>query len=137
MHSTEILFPMFALVGLTFSVLLLIPIVRLRAGFAGKVTPGDFALGESERVPEKTRLPNRNYMNLLEMPVLFYAACITLYVTNTADHAAAVIAWVYVGLRFLHSVIHLSYNHVFHRLGVFATSNLVLAGLWLKLFFAL
>lgn len=137
MHSTEILLPMFGLVGLTFSVLLLIPIARLRAGAAGKVTASDFSLGESARVPEKTRLPNRNYMNLLELPVLFYAACITFYATNTADHAAVVIAWVYVGLRVLHSIVHLSYNHVFHRLAVFATSNFVLGGLWLKLFFAL
>lgn len=137
MHSTEILLPMFALVGLTFSVLLMIPIARLRAGIAGQVTIGDFALGESERVPEKTRLPNRNYMNLLELPVLFYAVCLTFYVTNTADDFAVKIAWAYVSLRVLHSIIHLSYNRVFHRLAVFATSNLVLAGLWLKLFFEL
>jgi hypothetical protein len=136
MHSTQILFPMFALVGLTFTVLLMIPIARFRAAFAGKVTAGDFAFGESPRVPPETQLPNRNYMNLLEAPVLFYAACLTLYVTNTADRTALIIAWTYVALRALHSIIHLSYNNVIHRLTVFATSNFVLAGLWLRIVLA-
>jgi hypothetical protein len=35
-------------------------------------------------------------------------------------------AWAYVALR----VIHLSYNHVLHRLAAFATSNVVLVSLW-------
>jgi hypothetical protein len=133
MHPTQILFPAFALVGLTFTVLLMIPIARFRAAFAGKVTAADFAFGESLRVPPETALPNRNYMNLLEVPVLFYVACLTLYVTSTADRTALVIAWAYVGLRALHSMIHLSYNNVVHRLTVFAVSNVVLAVLWLRL----
>lgn len=137
MHSNQILFPMLALVGLTFSVLLMIPVARFRAAFAGKVTANDFALGESARVPPETQLPNRNYMNLLELPVLFYVACLTLYVTKTADDTALIIAWVYVALRAVHSTIHLSYNNVFHRLAVFATSNVVLSVLWLRLLLAL
>src|SRR6478752_6823303 len=106
MHSTQILFPMFALVALTFVVLLQIPIARFRAAFAGKVTATDFRLGESVRVPPETALPNRNYMNLLELPVLFYVACLSLYVTHRVDAAAVIIAWLYVVLRAVHSLIH-------------------------------
>lgn len=47
------------------------------------------------------------------------------------------LAWVYVVLRGIHSLIHLSYNHVFHRFAVFATSNVVMALLWLNLLLAL
>jgi hypothetical protein len=49
-------------------------------------------------------------MNLLELPVLFYVACLSLYVTGRGDQTALAIAWIYVGLRALHSLIHLSYN---------------------------
>src|ERR1700742_1233472 len=98
MHSSQILQPMFALVALTFFVLLQIPLARFRAAFAGKVTADDFRLGESARVPEQTRLPNRNYMNLLELPVLFHVACLGLYVTDRGDATACAIAWVYVAL---------------------------------------
>jgi len=137
MHSVDILYPMFGLVGLTFVVLLQIPITRFRAAFAGRVTPNDFRLGESSDVPEGVRLPNRNYMNLLELPILFYVACLALYVTERADAGMCTLAWVYVGMRALHSLIHLTYNNVIHRLSVFALSNFVLATLWIRFFLSL
>ena len=72
-EKMSILFPMLALASLTFAVLLLIPVRRFRAGFAGQIVADDFRYGESARVPPEVALPNRNLMNLLELPVLFYA----------------------------------------------------------------
>jgi hypothetical protein len=51
------------------------------------------------------------------------------------DGYALTIAWVYVGLRAVHSFIHLTYNNVRHRLIPFAVSNFVLATFWMHLFF--
>lgn len=82
-------------------------------------------------VPPHVSLPNRNYMNLLELPVLFYVAGILIYVTGGATPAMLMTAWVYVGLRVLHSLIHLTYNHVIQRMLVFAASNVVLVALWM------
>jgi hypothetical protein len=127
-----ILYPMVALAALTFVVLLLIPIARFRAGFRGQVKVKDFRYGESANVPGEVSLPNRNLMNLLEMPVLFYVVCIAFYVTRTADAAAVYGAWAYVALRAAHSVVHLAYNNVFHRLGVYAASNVLLLALWIR-----
>lgn len=137
MHSVDILYPMFCLVALTFIVLLQIPIMRFRAALAGRVTTSDFRLGESADVPDWVRLSNRNYMNLLELPVLFYVGSLALYVTDRADALVCTLAWVYVALRALHSLIHLTYNHVIHRLSVFALSNFVLATIWLRFFLSL
>ena len=116
MEPARILYPMLALVALTFVVLLRIPYVRFRAAGRGQVTVADFRYGESPNVPGEVSLPNRNLMNLLEMPVLFYAGCLAFYVAGAVDWSAVVLAWVYVALRAAHSVIHLSYNNVFHRL---------------------
>lgn len=116
---------------LTFVVLGFIPARRFRAVFAGQVTAEDFALGESARVPGHVSLANRNYMNLLELPMLFYAACLALFVTGTVDGLALGFAWAYVALRAVHSLIHVTYNKVVHRLVLFAVSNFVLMGLWL------
>ena len=77
-----IFLPMGALALLTFLVLILIPFRRFRAGFAGQVTAADFRFGESARVPGEVSIPNRNYMNLLEMPMLFYVICLMLYVSH-------------------------------------------------------
>ncbi|MEK6243068.1 MAG: MAPEG family protein [Pseudomonadota bacterium] len=137
MDKTSILFPMVALAALTFAVLLLIPLRRFRAGFAGQVVVDDFKYGESERVPPEVSIPNRNMMNLLELPVLFYVACLTYFVTERIDDAALTLAWAYVGLRVAHSAIHLTYNRVRHRLVAFAVSNVVLIMFWTHLFRAL
>jgi hypothetical protein len=123
-----------ALAALTFLVLILIPIARFRAAFAGKVTAEDFKLGESQRVPPRTSLPNRNLMNLLEMPVLFYVLCLICLTTHHIDATLVTAAWIYVGLRAVHSLVHITYNNVFHRLTVYATSNLLLTLMWVYVF---
>ena len=132
-----ILFPMVGLATLTFAVLLLIPVRRFRAGRAGQVAYDDFRYGESPRVPPEVALPNRNMMNLLELPVLFYVACLVIYVADRVDTTLLALAWTYVGLRLVHSAIHLTYNRVRHRLIAFGASNIVLVTLWTNLLRAL
>ena len=130
MRNFAILYPMFALAAWTMIVLLLIPAIRIRAALRGEVRPADFRYGESATVPAEVSVPNRNYMNLLELPMLFYVVCLILYVIAGATHLAVAIAWTYVALRVLHSLIHLTYNHVIHRLAVFALGSTVLTVLW-------
>jgi len=134
MPQEAIFAPMGAMALLTFVVLGLIPAARFRAVFARQVTPDDFKLGESPRVPAAVALPNRNFMNLLELPVLFYVAGLMYYVAGRVDQTALALAWTYVGLRAIHSVIHLSYNNVVHRLTAYAISNAVLAAFWIVFF---
>lgn len=128
------LLPIGALALLTFFVLLQIPIRRLYAGFIGKVIPEDFKFGESKNVPQWVAIANRNYMNLLEIPLLFYLICLIQYLTGSNDPLNFQLTWIYVGLRSLHSVIHLTYNNVIHRLIIFAMSNLILFGIWVNYF---
>jgi hypothetical protein len=101
------------------------------------VTPDDFRYGESARVPPEAILPNRNLMNLLELPVLFYLASLMVYVIDKGDALFLWLAWAYVALRVLHSAIHLTYNKVLHRMLAFAASNFVLAIIWLRLLLVL
>ena len=130
MRNLDVLYPVFALAAWTFLVLLLIPFVRVRSVRRREIGPNDFKYGESSAVPPNVSIPNRNYMNLLEMPMLFYVICVVLYVTGGASHLAVLVAWAYVALRVVHSLIHLSYNHVLHRLAAFTLSNTALVSLW-------
>ena len=77
-------------------------------------------------MPRDVSIPNRNYMNLLELPMLFYVVCIVLYVTAGASIATIALAWAFVVLRVVHSLIHLTYNRVLHRLAAFTASNAAL-----------
>ena len=130
MRSIDILCPVFTLAAWTFLVLLLIPFVRVRSVRRREIGPNDFKYGESQAVPPSVSIPNRNYMNLLELPMLFYVVCVILYVTAGASRVAIFVAWAYVALRVVHSLIHLTYNHVLHRLSAFTLSNAALVSLW-------
>ena len=134
MPQELIFIPMGAMALLTFTVLGMIPARRFRAAFAGRVRPDDFKFGESAAVPGDVSIPNRNYMNLLELPMLFYVGGLMYYVAGRLDEAALIVAWVYVALRATHSAIHLTYNNVIHRLIPFALSNFVLLAFWVLFF---
>ncbi len=132
-----ILWPMAAMAALTFFVLSLMPMFRVGDVVAGRAASHDFKYGESDKVPEKTRLYNRNYMNLLELPVLFYVVCCILYMTDTLAAGELYLAWAFVAFRALHTVLHLTVNWVVVRLGLFAGSAFSLVVLWLWTFWNL
>ena len=131
MRAEAIFGPVSALALWTGVVLMMTGARRILAVRAGRLRSHAFRLGESAEVPEDVAVPNRNLMNLLEMPVLFYVACIAFYVTRRVNTGVVVMAWVYVGLRLVHSAIHLTSNHVGRRLLAFALSNFVLVALWI------
>jgi hypothetical protein len=128
----QILFPMGTLAFLTFLVLLFIPLRRFRVAFAGWRGADNSKSSEPE-APDVS-LANRNYTNLLELPLLFYVVCLMFYTTDRVEESALLLAWLYVGLRALHSAIHITYNNVNHRITVFALSNFALIWLWVLFF---
>lgn len=134
MNQAAIFFPVFALAGWTFAILLLIPYKRIKAVALKQLVADDFKLGESKNVPPSVSLPNQNYINLLELPVLFYVVCLVLYVTKNVDALVIYLAWTYVGFRLIHSVVHLTSNHIFQRFCVFAISAFILIAMWVKAF---
>jgi hypothetical protein len=106
---------------------------RVRAALSGRVPREAFRLGESSDVPPDISLVNRNFMNLLEAPVLFYVVCISLYMTHQVNAPIVAVAWLYVLLRVVHSFIHLTSNRIVHRLLAHALSNITLLAMWLWL----
>lgn len=137
MSKADILWPIGAMALLTFCALGLMPIRRIGATLRKEITSDDFRYGESARVSGHVSIPNRAMMNLLELPVLFYVICVASYMTDSVGSAILYLAWLYVSLRIVHTVIHLSYNKVLHRLIAFAASNVVLIAMWVIFFVGL
>jgi hypothetical protein len=131
MRAESIFTPMLVLVFWTFVIMLLLGYKRWSAGFAGRVKAGYFKVGESEKVPDDVKVVSRNFSNLFEMPVLFYAFCISTYAVNQVTQTLVILAWCYVGLRIVHSVIHVTYNHVNQRFMVYAVSCMLLLAMWI------
>jgi hypothetical protein len=70
-----------------------------------------------------------NYNHLHEAPTLFYAVAIVLAIIGQGDGLNATIAWIYVGLRVLHSLWQATVNRVMVRFLLFALSSLALIAL--------
>jgi hypothetical protein len=94
---------------------------------------------KAEKLPAFVQWPADNFNNLLEQPTQFYAVILGLSLLEIKNKRTVGLAWSYVGLRLLHSIIHVSTNNVSLRFPVFAASSISLLGLtaeaaW-KLFF--
>jgi hypothetical protein len=70
-----------------------------------------------------------NYNHLLEQPTLFYAIAITLAVSGGGHRWSLWLAWGYVGLRVLHSLIQATSNVVRWRFLVFSLASVLLLAL--------
>ena len=82
--------------------------------------------GKASALPDEVSYPAHNLVNLFELPVAFYVVCVVLYVVGGVGLAEIVAAWVYVLLRFMHSVVQCTFNHVMLRFTLYALSSLVL-----------
>ena len=76
--------------------------------------------------PESVRYAGNNLRNLFELPVIFIAICLFIYVTGATDKFYLNAAWLYVGLRAVHSLIHITVNRVNGRFLVWFVSCVVL-----------
>jgi hypothetical protein len=85
-----------------------------------------------ELLPEEANIGSEHFINLFEMPVLFYLLCICLFITNTISDFYIIGTFTFVALRYLHTFIHLSYNNVMHRFISYIISSLILWVLWLN-----
>lgn len=72
-----------------------------------------------------------NFRNLFEVPMLFFALAAIALAVGYVPQWLVACAWIFVVLRVLHSLIHCTYNKVYHRLGVFLASFVLLAGMWI------
>ncbi|MEL6927995.1 MAG: MAPEG family protein [Cyanobacteria bacterium J06600_6] len=65
--------------------------------------------------PPSVSNPSDNLKNLFEIPVLFYALVIYLFVTQQVDIVHIYTAWIFVFFRTLHSIVHCTFNLVILR----------------------
>ncbi|MCZ6500030.1 MAG: MAPEG family protein [Gammaproteobacteria bacterium] len=129
----EIIYPLFAMFALTIFVAYRMAYLRIAAAKSGQINPRFFKTYQGYEEPEYLRVISRHVINLYEMPVLFYLVGILILQTGQTSVLTLSLAWAYVGLRYIHSYIHLGSNKLMHRLRVFALSSFVLIALWLTL----
>ena len=126
----SILYPMFAMMGLTLFCIARLGYLRFAAVKQKEVNPRFYSLYRGYEEPEKLAACSRHVVNLFEAPILLYVLGITAFVTEQTGSIAVTLAWAYVGLRFIHSYVHLANNVVIVRFRLFGISMIVLMVLW-------
>ena len=124
--------PMMAMIFWTFILLISIFLNRVRAVKSGRVPAHYFKTLQGE-APDDIVKGTRHFANLFEIPVLFYVACLFSLQMKMESRLLIAMGWLFVVCRIVHSLIHLGYNKVTHRLGVFLLSNIALLAIWVRI----
>ena len=130
MIGMEILKPVIVLGGWTMVMWLWMYITRLPAMSAAKIDSKTLVGGTGQTLdavlPAKTQWIAHNYNHLHEAPTVFYAVALVLAMIGQGDGFNATIAWAYVGLRVVHSLVQVTSNRVIVRFAIFVLSSLAL-----------
>lgn len=76
---------------------------------------------------------SRNFDNQFQMPMLFIFAVLFTLHFGLADLVFVLLAALFVALRLLHTVVHITSNHVRMRFNLFLLSCVVLWSFWIRL----
>lgn len=131
MSQTAIFWPMIALTFLIYCVYALLFVRRRQSVTSGQAKVHEFIIPTKE--PEISATTIRNLNNLYELPMLFYAVCLSLYAVNGVSFLAVLIAWLFVGTRIAHTLIHVTSNRLRYRQPIFTLGFILNGVLWVIL----
>jgi hypothetical protein len=124
---TSMLTPVLALIVWSLIVWIWMYATRIPAIQAAKIdTQSAQHPGSLDRLPSSVRQVADNYNHLMEQPTIFYAMVFYIVLAAHSDQPHIYLAWAYVGLRVVHSLIQNTINIVTLRFSVFALSTFVL-----------
>ena len=134
MSFNPILLPLLAMAGLTFLVWIYLFALRIPEIQQKGIRPDKLRdRAEAHKLLNVSAAASNNLKNLFELPVLFYVATLLAMVLLIQDVLLIRLAWGFVILRIIHSVIHCTYNGVMHRFIVYFVSGLFLLLMWVRL----
>lgn len=118
--------PFFAMIFLTIIVWIYLCFRRVHF-----IKTSQFPLDKLKRSEELARAsppavlnPSDNLKNLFEVPVLFYAISLYLFVTKQVDSTYVITAWIFFVFRVLHSAVHCTINIILVRFYLYLISSI-------------
>lgn len=131
MHPSPLLTPIVALVAWSLVMMGWMAARRIPAARAAKIQMPVGSRGQDldRKLPPEAGWAGQNYMHLMEQPTLFYAIVLALVLMGFDHPINQILAWAYVALRVVHSIVQATYNRVGHRFTLFALSSFCLIAL--------
>jgi hypothetical protein len=123
----SILTPVLALVVLSLLVWIWMYARRIPAMQKAGIQPQEARFPAAlQQLPDAARQVADNYNHLMEQPTIFYALVFYIFLAGHTDQPHIYLAWAYVVLRVVHTLIQGTVNIVVLRFSVFTVSTLVL-----------
>ncbi|NKN38626.1 hypothetical protein HFC70_19935 [Agrobacterium sp. a22-2] len=91
------------------------------------------AFRDNRDEPAESRVVNRAIANQFELPVLFYAVSILLYIVDADNVVAVALAWLFVVTRCAHAFVHVTGNRLKLRRPLFMAGFVALFAMWIWL----
>jgi len=129
MYDHGMIAPVVALVIWSLIMLIWLYATRIPAMAKAKVDPEKVKDGGApfDLLPVGPRRVAANYNHLHEQPTLFYAICFALELLGEGNGFNIGLAWLYVALRVVHSLVQGTMNIIMVRWLVFMAASVVLA----------
>ncbi len=117
MRQDAIFSPFFATIFLTLFVWVYMYVRRISFITRKKIGSQELAIpGKLAQIsPANVSNPSDNLKNLFEIPVIFYALVLYLFITKQVDIVYVSAAWIFVIFRALHSIVHCTFNFILLR----------------------
>jgi hypothetical protein len=126
--TSSLLTPMLALIVWSLAMLVWTYAARIPAIRKAGIDPATAQEPTSlDSLPIGVRQVGYNYNHLMEQPTIFYALVVYSYLAGQQNPANLALAWTYVALRVVHSLVQATENIVLLRFAVFAAGSAVLA----------
>ena len=125
-----VLLPLFVEVLLTFGVMFGTMYFRTTTLRSGETRFEDISLREPNW-PRRATQFGYAFANQFELPVLFYVLTILVIITHHADLLFVLLAWIFVLMRVLQAVVHVTNNNVRMRGAYYGVGALILFIMWI------
>ena len=125
MDQLTLLTPVLVLVIWTFIIFLIMAFGRV--SFMNNPQDAADSKDYKNQLPTWVNRTADNYNHLFEQPVAFYAVTLTIALVNSFDSLIVQLAWGYVLIRIIHSLVQLTINIVLVRFFLFASGWLIIA----------
>jgi hypothetical protein len=127
MYQHGLLTPIVALAAWSLIMLIWLYATRIPAMQRSGIKPGQIKPGaDLPKLPAWASNVADNYNHLMEQPTIFYATSFALQLLNQTDQNTVTLAWAYVGLRAVHSLVQATVNIILVRFSIFVISSVVL-----------
>ncbi|MGX1742077.1 MAPEG family protein [Bosea sp. NPDC055353] len=128
--TLKLIYPTLAMIFWIFVVGVILALRRKNAFTSGAVRPDEVTVS-TERYPVPARLAAANFTNQFETPVIFFALVMVAMETGATGYVMALLAWLYVATRIVHTLVHIGPNPLKLRGAIYGIGVIALFCMWL------